>query len=43
MDVLQAYQLRDLITQANELGIQPQDVVTILPNEVNGFYLIYFH
>ena len=40
--VLQEYQLRDLIEAANAAGIEQEDIVTILPNPENGFYLLYF-
>ena len=42
LEVLQEYQLRDLVEHANNLGITKEDIVTVLPNETNGFYLLYF-
>lgn len=43
LKVLQAFSLRDLVDGTNNIGLQKDDIVTILPNEENGFYLLYFN
>lgn len=43
LQALQAYQLRELIDMANQRGIKKENIVTVLPDATNGFYLLYFN
>ena len=39
--VLQAHSLRDLVQAINDIGIQKEDIVTILDKE-EGYFLLYY-
>lgn len=42
LTILQSYNLRDLADKVNHYGITKDDIVTVLSNADNGYFLLYY-
>ena len=42
LDVIHGFSLRELVIKTNEQGIQKDDILSFVPTQEDGFYLLYF-